>query len=82
MLNQLLDMREQDYVSAICLARVYARLGDNEKSIEWMEKAVDERNGEMLFFKGEMEESAPNDPLRDLAKDSRVNSIFERMNLP
>ena len=81
-LNELLEMREKDYVSAICLARVYARLGDDDKAIEWMEKAFDERNGEMLFFKGEMEESAENDPLRSLVRDPRVNAIFERMNLP
>jgi tetratricopeptide (TPR) repeat protein len=81
-LNQLHDMRRDDYVSAICLARVCSRLGENEKAIEWLEKAFDERNGEMLFLKGEMEGAAESDPLRALASDPRVNAIFERMNLP
>ena len=81
-LNELLEMRRDDYVSAICIARVYSRHGENEKAIEWLEKAFDERNGEMLFLKGEMEGAAENDPLRALASDPRVNSIFERMNLP
>ena len=81
-LDQLLEMRRESYVSAICLARVYSRLGENEKAIEWLEKAFDERNGEMLFLKGEIEGAAENDPLRALCADPRVIAIFEKMNLP
>ncbi|MEP6705500.1 MAG: tetratricopeptide repeat protein, partial [Acidobacteriota bacterium] len=54
-LTQLLEMRRQEYVSAICIARVYSRIGENDKAIEWLEKAVEERNGEMLFLKGEID---------------------------
>jgi adenylate cyclase len=81
-LNQLLETREQTYVSAICMARVYSRLGDNDHAVEWLEKAFVERNGEMLFLKGEIETAAEKDPLRQLADDARVTEIFRRMNLP
>ncbi|HKP70271.1 MAG TPA: tetratricopeptide repeat protein [Pyrinomonadaceae bacterium] len=81
-LNELLEIRERDYVSAICLSRVYSRLGDNDKAVEWLEKAFDEDNGEMLFFKGEIEGAAPSDPLLILGDDLRVSAIFEKMNLP
>lgn len=80
-LDQLLEMRRDDYVSAICIARVYSRLGEAEKAIEWLEKAFDERNGEMLFLKGEIEGAAANDPLRSLGADPRVAAIFEKMNI-
>jgi serine/threonine-protein kinase len=81
-LNQLLEMRREDYASAICVARVYSRLGDNEKAIEWLEKAFEEKNGEMLFLKNEIEGAADNDPLGSLGTDPRVISIFTKMNLP
>ena len=81
-LNQLLEMRRESHVSAICIARVYSRLGENEKAIDWLERAFDERNGEMLFIKGEIEGAAENDPLQSLGADRRVNAIFQRMNLP
>jgi serine/threonine-protein kinase len=81
-LNQLLDMRKGGYASAICVARVYSRLGENEKAIDWLEKAFDERNGEMLFLKNEIESSAENDSLRSLCGNPRVEAIFQKMNLP
>jgi tetratricopeptide (TPR) repeat protein len=80
-LNQLLETREHDYVSAICIARVYCRLGQTERTIEWLEKAFAERNGEMLFLKGEIEGAAKDDPLIDLQSDPRVTAIFQKMNL-
>ena len=79
-LNQLLEKRQREYVSAICIARVYCRLGETEKAIEWLEKAFDERNGEMLFLKEEIEGAAKDDPLIELGNDPRVTVIFEKMN--
>lgn len=81
-LNELLELRESDYVSAICLSRVYSRLGEDDKAVEWLEKAFEESNGEMLFYKGEIEGAAKSDPLIKLADDPRVKAIFERMDLP
>ena len=79
-LNQLLETRQGDYVSAICIARVYCRLGENDKTIEWLEKGLEERNGEMLFLKGEIEGAARSDPLIELRNDPRVTAIFQKMN--
>jgi serine/threonine-protein kinase len=81
-LNQLLEMREKDYVSAICIARVYGRIGESEKAIEWLEKAFEERNGEMLFLKGEIEGAADSDPLKSLGDDPRLIELLDKMNLP
>jgi tetratricopeptide (TPR) repeat protein len=81
-LNQLLEMRRSSYVSAICLARVYARIGEKDKAIEWLEKAFDERNGEMLFLKEEIDSAPENDPLADLGTDPRLITILHKMDLP
>lgn len=81
-LDELLEMRRDAYVSAICIARVYSRIGENEKAIEWLETAFEERNGELLFLKGEIEGAAENDPLVILGTDPRMTAIFQKMNLP
>jgi serine/threonine-protein kinase len=81
-LEQLLDMRRQSYVSAICLARVYSRLGELEKTIQWLETAYEERNGELVFLQSEITSAAQGDSLNSLGKDPRVKDLLERMKLP
>ncbi|MGI8640804.1 MAG: hypothetical protein ACR2MG_12770, partial [Pyrinomonadaceae bacterium] len=81
-LEQLLEMRRQNYVPAICLARIYNRLGENEKAIEWLEKAFAERNGEMVFLKGEIEGAAEGDSLHIIADDPKLTDLLQKMNLP
>jgi eukaryotic-like serine/threonine-protein kinase len=81
-LDQLLEMRRQQYVPAICMARVYSRLGETDKAIEWLETAFDERNGEMVFLQGEIAGAAEGDSLNQLGTDPRVKDLLRRMNLP
>jgi len=81
-LDQLLEMRRRLYVPAICLARVYSRLGKTEEAIEWLETAFDERNGEMVFLQGEIAGAAADDPLKRLGSDPRLKDLLRRMNLP
>jgi eukaryotic-like serine/threonine-protein kinase len=81
-LQRLLEVRRQQYVPAICLARVYSRVGDTAKAIEWLETAFAERNGEMVFLQGEITAAADGDPLRRLADDPRVTALLQKMNLP
>jgi len=81
-LDQLLDMRQQSYVPAICLARVYSRLGELEKTVQWLETAYDERNGELVFLENEINSAAEGDSLHSLGKDPRVIELLERMKLP
>ena len=81
-LDQLLEMRRRQYVPAICMARVYSRLGETEKAIEWLETAFDERNGEMVFLEGEIAGAAEGDSLNRLGSDPRVKDLLRRMSLP
>jgi adenylate cyclase len=81
-LEQLLEMRRQEYVPAIYLARVYCRLGKNDNAIEWLEKAFEERNGEMVLLQGEIAGAAEGDPLKSLGDDPRVLDLLQKMNLP
>lgn len=49
-LNQLLEMKRVQPVAALNIARVYSGLGENDKAFEWMEKALEERNGGTVFL--------------------------------
>ena len=81
-LDQLVDLRRQHYVPAICLARVYSRLGNTTTAIEWLEAAFAERNGEMVFLEQEIAGAAADDPLRQLAGEPRVKTLLDSMRLP
>ena len=81
-LDRLVDLRRHHYVPAICLARVYSRLGDTTAAIEWLEAAFAERNGEMVFVEQELTGAADDDPLRQLADEPRVNTLLDSMRLP
>ena len=81
-LDRLLETRRDQYVPAICLARVYSRMGDTARAIEWLETAFAERNGEMVFLREEIAGAADGDPLGRLAEEPRVTALLARMNLP
>jgi len=81
-LGQLLEMRQREYVPAICMARIYSRIGEKDKAIDWLEKAFEEKNGEMVFLKGEIDGAAQGDSLNSLANDPRVIDLLQKMNLP
>ena len=81
-LDRLMDLRRQHYVPAICLARIYSRLGNTTTAIEWLEAAFAERNGEMVFLEQEIGGAAADDPLGHLAGEPRVRALLESMRLP
>ena len=81
-LDQLVDLRGQGYVPAICLARIYCRLGQTTTAIEWLETAFAERNGEMVFLEQEIDGAAGDDPLRSLGGEPRVRALLDSMRLP
>ena len=81
-LDRFLDLRRRDYVPAICLARVYSRLGNTTAAIEWLEAAFAERNGEMVFLEQEIAGAAADDPLRHLAGEPRIRALLDSMRLP
>jgi tetratricopeptide (TPR) repeat protein len=81
-LDRLVDLRRQHYVPAICLARIYSRLGNVTTAVEWLEAAFAERNGEMVFLEQEIDGAASDDPLRQLGGEPRVRALLDSMHLP
>jgi TolB-like protein/Flp pilus assembly protein TadD len=50
LLKRMLDLRAKRYVDAYIIAGVYAGLGDKEKAFEWLNKAYEERAGQLIII--------------------------------
>jgi TolB-like protein/DNA-binding winged helix-turn-helix (wHTH) protein/Tfp pilus assembly protein PilF len=50
-LAELMEQSKKQYVSPFYVAIVYAGLRENEKAIDWLEKAYDDRSNAVIFLK-------------------------------
>jgi TolB-like protein/Flp pilus assembly protein TadD len=65
---------ERPYVSGVDLALIYSALGDRDRTFEWLEKAYDEHDGELIWLGV--------DPIYDrVREDPRFRSLLERLRL-
>jgi tetratricopeptide (TPR) repeat protein len=74
-LSQLLEQSKKQYVSPFYVALVYAGLRENDKAIDWLEKAYQDRSNAIVFSKV--------DPQLDgLRSSPRFQSLLRRLALP
>jgi len=68
----MLEVARQRRVEPYFVARMYARLGDNDRALEWLEKAYDEHADHLVLLKV--------DPLLDeLRGDARFDALMKRV---
>ncbi len=73
-LNDLLEESKRQYISPYSIAMLYARLGENDKAFEWLEKAVEGRSANLTYLVA--------DPRFDqLRADPRFKALLQRMGL-
>ena len=75
LLAELKDQSDRRYVSPFNLAVVYGGLGDNERTLEWLGKAYNERSPSLSLLRL----SPAFDGVRS---DSRFNVLVQRVGLP
>lgn len=73
--QQLNKLSKNSYVSAFCFALIYLGLGDNDKAIENLEKAYEERFSWMIYI-------AADDFFKDIRSDHRFKALLMKMGLP
>jgi TolB-like protein/Tfp pilus assembly protein PilF/tRNA A-37 threonylcarbamoyl transferase component Bud32 len=72
LLNRMLDLRTKRYLDAYLIGEVYAGLGEKDKAFEWLNKAYEERAGQMIFLKV--------DPwIKNLHSDPRYKELLRKM---
>ncbi len=74
-LKELKELSKRRYVSPFEIAMVYTGLGEKDQAFEWLEKADEERDPNMVWLKN----VAWLDPLRS---DPRFEPFLRRMNFP
>ena len=74
-LDDLIAQSAHHYISAVNLAKVFVGLGDNERALEFLKKACDERAVRLPYF-------LPDPCLDELRSDPRFQSIRRRVGLP
>jgi len=67
--------REYAYSSAFNIAEVYAYRGEKNLAFEWLDRALRQRDGGMLWLK-------TNAHFKDLRDDPRYRALLKRLNLP
>jgi tetratricopeptide (TPR) repeat protein len=73
-LNQLMEQSKKQYVSPFYVAIVYAGLNENEKAVDWLEKAYKDRSNAIVFSKV--------DPQLDTLRSTpRFQSLLHRLAL-
>jgi TolB-like protein/Flp pilus assembly protein TadD len=75
LLRELQERTASEYVLPTFFAEVYASLGNTDEAFRWLEKAHQERNFGMLFFRYDLW----SDPLRS---DPRFDDLVQRMRFP
>jgi hypothetical protein len=71
----LVRQSKKQYVSPYYFAVVYVGLGENEKAMEWLEKAFADRSNGLVFMKVEPE-------LDNLRSNPRFLALQKRVKLP
>jgi TolB-like protein/Flp pilus assembly protein TadD len=75
LLQELQDRDRDEYILPSDFARVYAALGNKGEALTWLEKAYQEREGQMILLRVS--------PWWDsLRKDPRFNDVLKQMNFP
>lgn len=81
-LKELFEIKKRRYVPAINIARVYSGLGETGKTFEWLEKAVEERNGELVYLNVETKVGTGDVWGRKIRQDSQLLNVIKRVVTP
>ena len=75
LLQELVTMTKQQYVRYIFLAQAAVNLGNNEHTLEWLEKAYEQHDPFLVFLKA--------DPrFEPLSRSARFRNLLGRIGLP
>jgi len=81
-ISQLIEMRSHQQGSACNIARIYDTLGDADKAFEWLEKGIEERDGEMPFLRMTSRLGTGRFMWKTVQRDPRFQDVLRRIGLP
>lgn len=80
--DQLLEVRERQFTAAFNIYRVYSAIDEVDKTYEWLERSIAERNGELVYFR--IVTTGVGAALwgQDFTKDPRYQNLLRRIEHP
>jgi aryl-alcohol dehydrogenase-like predicted oxidoreductase len=73
--EQIIKAMQTDKGNAMDIAYIYAALGDNDKTFEWLEKAYHNRDSYLALLKVELE-------FKKIRSDPRFKAMLKKIGLP
>jgi len=73
MLNNIIEYSKESYVSPVFIASVFAALGEKEQAFVWLDKALRERNPDLVSY---LENYHGFDPVRP---DPRFTDLLRKI---
>jgi len=80
--NKLIELKKNRPVRAYNIARIYAGLGDLDNVFRWLETALEERNGELVYLDITTNEQNGFFWGKDFRNDPRFENLLHRINSP
>ena len=80
-LEELLETRKKKYTTALNVARVYNGIGDVDSAFAWLERTLEERNGEIVFLNAASKIAARHMWKKTIG-DPRYHDFLRRIGLP
>ena len=74
LLRSLKEQARKEYITPMYMAIIYAGLGDTDQAFTWLDKAVEERAGILIFFRKEP-------VFQELRSDPRFELLLKRIGL-
>ena len=74
-IRELKERKKEEFVPSVCIAVVYCGLGENDSAFEWLEKAYEEKNANLIFIKAWPE-------FDNIRSDPRYTALLKIMGLP
>ncbi len=80
-LEQLREMRQTHFIAAFNIARIYSVMGQEDQAYEWLERACEERSGELVFLYRETKIGSGEAFGKDFPKTERFQALMRRYHL-
>jgi len=80
--NKLIELKKTRPVKAYNIARIYAGLGDMDNLYRWLEKSLEERNGELVYLDVTTNERNGSFWGKEFRADPRFESLLQRISSP
>ena len=76
LLDELIEQKKKKYIPPYFIAEIYSGLGESDNTFEWLDKAYEERDSQLVYLKAPWPEWGP------IRSDPRFKALLKKIGLP